>query len=79
MSRKKNEETNVNVTKKKQSSRIPKDTLFCIKRNKEGGYFVMMDSEMSGTDFFSVLSIMEAVLDEYNEPEPVLERYPLPN
>ena len=79
MSRKKNEETKVSVPNTEQAFSIPKDTLFCIKRNKDGNYIVVMDPEISGIDFFSVLGIMEAIIDEYNESVQKPERYPLLN
>ena len=79
MSRKKNEETKVNVPNSNQTFSIPKDTLFCIKRNKDGSYIVVMDPEISGVDFFSVLGIMEAIIDEYNKSVQKPERYPLLN
>ena len=75
---KKHEETNANTTGTGKTPKISKDTLFCIKRNKDGTYAVFLDEEMPAVDYFCVLNILESFLDEKTTPvSEDLDLYPL--
>jgi hypothetical protein len=75
---KKIEETIANTTGTGKAPRVPKDTLFCIKRDKNDGYIVIFDEEMPCVDYFCVLNIIQGFLDERTTPaSEELDTYPL--
>ena len=75
---KKIEETNANTTGTGKTPKIPKDTLFCIKRSKDGSFLVILDKEMPAIEYLCVLSTIQAFLDEQTTPvSEELDLYPL--
>ena len=74
---KKIEETNANTTGTGKTPKIPKDTLFCIKRNKDGSYALILDEEMSAIDYLCMLNLIQCFLEEQTTPAEDLDLYPL--
>lgn len=78
MSRTKDTEK-ANISRQEDDERtLPKGVLLEIRCVNDGLYDLVIDQDMSGIDFFNVLSILRDYVDSYEEPEEPENNFRLP-